>query len=192
MQVRIEEKRAIRRATASLRSGGVIHVKVPLHWPDATKNKVIEDLVSRLRDKDIREKALLERHASRQTRLTLQTDAELADFVQQVNRDTFQVPLGKIQIGYARYNHLAQVNLRTKTMTVSRYCLNEAPADALRYLIIHELAHYFQAGHGPAFWSLVARHMPDHRLQSRIIKAFHHQAVIREEDEKRQQEQGQG
>ena len=65
-------------------------------------------------------------------------------------------------------------------MTVSAYCLNQAPAEALRYLIIHELAHYFESGHGPRFWALVARHVPDYKLQSRIIKAFHHQAVTQE------------
>jgi len=179
MQIHVEETKRLRRASASIRDSGIIHVKVPHHWPRPVKASTIEQLVSRLERKDAQEKALLLK-AERQSRLTLATQPELEEYVRQINAETLNVPLGKVQIGYARYNHLAQVNLRTKTMTVSRYCLHNAPADGLRYLIIHELAHYYESGHGPEFWALVARHVPDYRLQSRIMKAFHHQAVIQE------------
>ncbi|MCE3234795.1 MAG: hypothetical protein K0Q50_975 [Vampirovibrio sp.] len=178
MQIQVEETRKIRRASACMRDGGVIHVKVPRHWSRDLKRSVIEELVERLQKKDRQEKALLSKQATKQEKITLATQAELETFVRRINAETFNVELGKIQIGYARYNHLAQVNLRTKTMTVSKYCLKDAPAEALRYLIIHELAHYFESGHGPKFWALVGRHVPDYRLQSRIMKAFHHQTVI--------------
>lgn len=178
MQIQVEETRKIRRASACIRDGGIIHVKVPRHWSRDLKRSVIEELVERLQKKDRLEKALLSKQATKQDTITISTQAELEAFVRRINAETFNVELGKIQIGYARYNHLAQVNLRTKTMTVSKYCLKNAPAEALRYLIIHELAHYFESGHGPQFWALVGRHVPDYRLQSRIMKAFHHQTVI--------------
>jgi|GEM_PF-801984 len=181
MQIQVEETRKLRRASASIRDGGIIHVKVPRHWPRDLKRTVIEELVGRLQKKDLQEKKLLAGQAAKQPTITLSTQAELEAFVRHINAETFNVPLGKVQIGNARYNHLAQVNLRTKTMTVSKYCLQAAPAQALRYLIVHELAHYFESGHGPKFWALVGRHVPDYRLQSRIMKAFHHQAVITEE-----------
>ncbi len=181
MQIQVEETRKLRRASASIRDGGIIHVKVPRHWPRDLKRSVIEELVGRLQKKDLQEKKLLAQQAAKQTPITLSTQAELEAFVRRINAETFNVPLGKVQIGNARYNHLAQVNLRTKTMTVSKYCLQNAPCEALRYLIVHELAHYFESGHGPKFWALVERHVLDYRLQSRIMKAFHHQAVIREE-----------
>lgn len=181
MQVQVEETRKLRRASASIRDGGIIHVKVPRHWPRDLKRTVIEELVARLHKKDLQEKTLLAKQAAQQAKITLATQAELEAYVRRINAETFNVPLGKVQIGNARYNHLAQVNLRTKTMTVSKYCLKDAPAEGLRYLIVHELAHYFESGHGPKFWALVGKHVPDYRLQSRIMKAFHHQTVIGEE-----------
>lgn len=180
MQVLIEESRKLRRASACIRDGKTIHVKLPRHWPKDLKYSVTAELVERLQKKDAKERDLLEQAAQQET-VTITTNAELEALVRQINQETFRVQLGKVQIGYAKYNHLAQVNLRTKTMTVSRYCLNQAPQKALRYLIIHELAHYFESGHGPRFWALVNQHVPDYRLQSRIMKAFHHQAVINEE-----------
>jgi predicted metal-dependent hydrolase len=180
MQVLVEETKKLRRASASIRDGGIIHVKVPRHWPREVKRSTIDELVNRIQKKDAQERALLVKAAS-QARITITTQPELERYVRQINAETFNVPLGKVQIGWSRYNHLAQVNLRTKTMTVSKHCLQNAPMDALRYLIIHELAHYFESGHGPAFWALVGRHVENYRLQSRIMKAFHHQAVITEE-----------
>jgi predicted metal-dependent hydrolase len=180
MQVLIEESKKLRRASACIRDGGTIHVKLPRHWPRTLKHSVTQELVERLQKKDAKERALLGKAAQQET-VTITDNPTLTAFVQAINAETFQVPLGKVQIGTAKYNHLAQVNLKTKTMTVSRYCLNQAPKAALRYLIVHELAHYFESGHGPRFWALVAKHVPDYRLQSRIMKAFHHQAVIQEE-----------
>ncbi len=179
MKIHVEETTGIRRASASIRQAGVIDVKIPRHWPKALKQSVVTELVEKIQRKDTRETRLLDKAAT-QPHITLTSQADLQRFVMHINAETLNVPLGKVQIGYARYNHLAQVNLRTKTMTVSRYCLNNAPVEALRYLIIHELAHYFEAGHGPNFWAHVERHVPDYKLQSRIIKAFHHQSVIHE------------
>jgi predicted metal-dependent hydrolase len=182
MRIEVEECRKLRRASACIRDAGIIQVKVPRHWPKALKASVVSELVERIQKKDAREKKLLDQ-AERQNRITINTQAELETHVRHINAETFNIPLGKVQIGNAKYNHLAQVNLRTKTMTVSKYCLNNAPVDALRYLIVHELAHYFESGHGPEFWALVARHVPDHKQQSNIMKAFHHQAVIAEESQ---------
>jgi hypothetical protein len=182
MRVLVEESRKLRRASACIRDAGVIHVKLPRHWSRALKQEVTNELVERLRKKDAREKSLLDKKVAQQRLITITTNAELEAHVRQINAETFQVPLGKIQIGNAKHTRLAQINLSSKTMTVSRYCLNQAPAEALRYLIVHELAHNFEAGHGPRFWALVETHVPDYRLQSRIMKAFHHQAVIQDSE----------
>jgi predicted metal-dependent hydrolase len=181
MRIRIEESGTVRRASACIRVAGEIHVKVPRHWPAEVKHRIAGELAEKLKRKDEREKRLLENPAVRaQPRITLTTREELEAFVRLINAETFQLTLGKVAIGKARYHHLAQLNLRTKTMTVSAYCLSNVPLAALRYLVIHELAHHFESGHGPRFWRHVARHVPDYRVQSRIIKAFHHQAVIGE------------
>lgn len=36
------------------------------------------------------------------------------------------------------------------------------PARAAEYVILHELAHLHEPNHGPAFWKVMARAMPDH------------------------------
>lgn len=187
MRIEVEECRKLRRASACMRDAGMIQVKVPRHWSKALKASVVTELVERIRKKDAQEKKLLDQAEEQQDRITICNQAELEAYVRRINAETFQVPLGKIRIGNSKYNHLAQVNLRTKTMSVSKYCLNNAPAEALRYLIVHELAHYFESGHGPKFWGLVARHVPDYKRQSRIMKAFHHQAVIAAEQQATEQ-----
>ena len=183
MRVEVVEKTGIRRATARLEEAGVIQVKIPRHWPKWDKQRVVDELVGRIQSKNDRQLKLLERETRKQARVTIATEAELVAYVQRINSETFNAPLGPVKMGYAKYDHLAQVNLKTKTMTVSKYCLINVPELALRYLVVHELAHYYEGGHDGRFWALVAQHVPDHRLQSRIIKAFHHQAVIGVEDD---------
>lgn len=178
MIIKIEESRSVRRASACIRCAGEIHVKVPRHWSAEVKRTITRELVERLQRKDAQEKKLLAIHGARQKTITITTPEELMDYVRQINQETYKLDLGKVAIGKARYHHLAQLNLQSKTMTVSAYCLHNAPSDALRYLIIHELTHYLESGHGPRFWAYVAQFVPDYRLQSRIMKAFHHQAVI--------------
>lgn len=36
-----------------------------------------------------------------------------------------------------------------------------APPEVFRYVVIHELAHLVHHHHGPRFWALVGRHMPE-------------------------------
>jgi predicted metal-dependent hydrolase len=47
-----------------------------------------------------------------------------------------------------------------------RICLNlnlvKAPLPCLDYVIIHELCHMKEMNHGPRFWKLVSRYVPDH------------------------------
>ncbi len=62
-------------------------------------------------------------------------------------------------------------------MTVSKYCLSGVPEAALRYLLLHELAHLIEANHSRRFWNLVGQFVPDYRKQSKIIQAFHKRAV---------------
>ena len=41
--------------------------------------------------------------------------------------------------------------------------LAQAPPEVFRYVVIHELCHLRWRGHGPRFWTLVERQMPDYR-----------------------------
>ena len=85
------------------------------------------------------------------------------------------MPVQGVRVGWAKYSRLAQANLRTGIITVSRYCLGERiPAAAFRYLILHELAHFIEANHSPRFWALVAQHCPDHKAQQARMRHYFH------------------
>jgi len=43
--------------------------------------------------------------------------------------------------------------------------LARKPPDCLEYIVVHEMAHYFHAGHGPGFTSFMDRHLPDWRAR---------------------------
>lgn len=46
-----------------------------------------------------------------------------------------------------------------------------APPEALETVVIHELAHLREFGHGPGFWALVAARRPDHKVWRRWLRA---------------------
>jgi predicted metal-dependent hydrolase len=46
-----------------------------------------------------------------------------------------------------------------------------APAAILDYVVVHELAHLVQFGHGPRFWSVVRTHVPDAEAARRWLRA---------------------
>ena len=48
--------------------------------------------------------------------------------------------------------------------------LIKAPMPCIDYVICHELCHRFEAHHGPAFWQLLARQMPDWEDRKRRLE----------------------
>ena len=44
------------------------------------------------------------------------------------------------------------------------------PPDVLDYVVVHELAHLHQGGHGKRFWNLVEKHYGDHRSARRWLR----------------------
>jgi len=46
-----------------------------------------------------------------------------------------------------------------------------APETVLEYVVVHELCHIRERNHSPAFWSLVARHLPGYAEERRWLKA---------------------
>jgi hypothetical protein len=45
-----------------------------------------------------------------------------------------------------------------------------APPEALETVVVHELAHLRVFGHGPRFWALVERRIPDHQVWRRWLR----------------------
>lgn len=48
-----------------------------------------------------------------------------------------------------------------------------APPEVLDYVVVHELAHLRQAGHGRAFWELIGRHFPGSAEARRWLRDNH-------------------
>ena len=50
-----------------------------------------------------------------------------------------------------------------------------APPEVFRYVVIHELCHLRWRGHGPRFWSLVERQMPEFETHRRWLRKHGHE-----------------
>lgn len=180
--IKILESTRLKRGTACFRDGEIL-VKLPKRWPASYKKEAAQRLAERVKKSAVAEQAFLDAMAESvrdAEHVTFHTQTELEAYVRQINAETFQAPLRGVRIGKAKYSRLAQVNLKTRMMTVSQYCLNNVPASALRYLIVHELAHFLEGGHNQRFWGLVAQYVPDYPAQSRLMKAMHRRAVLEE------------
>lgn len=70
-----------------------------------------------------------------------------------------QVPEGAWQIRAMR-SRWGSCHTRTGKVVLNLY-LAARPYPCLEYVIVHELAHRQEPNHGPAFWALVERFLPD-------------------------------
>ena len=99
--------------------------------------------------------------------------AFMTGYVKRINESTFNVPIGGIRIGLAKYTRLAQINLNNRVITFSRYAIENVPERGRRYLVLHELAHVKEASHNKRFWQLVAKYEPDYRqIGKNLEQAF--------------------
>lgn len=160
-----------RNATARIRNA-TIQVFIPQRWKAKTREEIARQLAQRVQKEFALDHQLL--HNDTNPRLTLTNKQELEEWVYQWNAETFNLPLKGVRIGTARYTHLAQMNLGSNTMTVSKYCLIDVPKPAFTYLITHELAHMLVPNHSKAFWSEVKKFVPNLKAQRRLISAVHH------------------
>lgn len=87
----------------------------------------------------------------------------MQSYVKRINDATFNVTIGGVRIGSAKYTRLAQINLKTKVITFSRFAIENVPERGRRYLVLHELAHVHEASHNQHFWNLVGLHEPDYK-----------------------------
>ncbi len=60
-------------------------------------------------------------------------------------------------------------NTRTGKILLNVY-LAARPRECLEYVIVHELAHRRIPNHGPAFWALVERYLPDWRARRKLLR----------------------
>jgi hypothetical protein len=92
-------------------------------------------------------------------------------YVKRINEASFNVTIGGVRIGSAKYTRLAQINLETRIITFSRFAIENVPERGRRYLVLHELAHVHEAGHNKTFWNLVGRYEPDFKTIGLQLKS---------------------
>lgn len=153
-----------RTARARLR-GSCLVMTIPRHWPPSEQQQAI----AKFTRWGHKQKATLAALPALPPGPAV-TLSELQERVAQVNRETLNVSYAGVRIGTARYTRLAQVNLKTRILTFSKFAIDGMPERALDYLILHELSHLVVPNHSKAFWSLVGKHMPDFRHQRQVAQ----------------------
>lgn len=149
---------------------GALRIRMPRHWPADYRDQTVAKFL-RWAEKH---------HAAAETLPSLGEwdgrrwgEAEFGAYVRRLNDETLRAPMRGVRIGAARRSRLAQCNTATGVLTFSRYAIDGMPPRALRYLVLHELAHLFEANHSARFWAHVARHEPDYKAQRLIAQAHH-------------------
>ena len=176
LPVHVQRQPKRKQARAQLRERA-IHITVPKHWSHAVAEEASDKLAKQVQHQHQQSLAQVEaaRHSlSPHDFLSFEQSETFQRWVDALNAQTLEAPLKAVRIGSSRYSRLAQLNTQTRVMTVSRFCLQNVPKDALRYLVLHELAHCFEANHSSRFWAHVAQFCPDYREQQRCISAFHY------------------
>lgn len=96
--------------------------------------------------------------------------AFMVGYVRRINAATFNVTIGGIRIGAAKYSRLAQINLHSRIITFSRFAIENVPERGRRYLVIHELAHVKEPSHNKRFWDLVGMYEPNYKQIGRELE----------------------
>jgi hypothetical protein len=89
--------------------------------------------------------------------------AFMVGYVRRLNEATFNVTIGGVKIGSAKYSRLAQINLHSRIITFSRFAVENVSERGRRYLVLHELAHVHEASHDKRFWGFVEKYEPDYK-----------------------------
>jgi hypothetical protein len=163
-------------ATPYLQPRLIIQLPKAMRW-NATP--VIQNLTQRVLRRHARHALIWHMYGKHQPAVTVATHQALHTVVERINAATLQSPMFKqARLGSAVKSRAAQMNGKTGVMTVARFILTDIPEHALRYLVIHELCHLTHMNHSRAFWSLVARHQPDYKIQNAVVDAHHYRLTL--------------
>lgn len=145
-------------ARARIRDGCLV-IRMPIHWPKEAQERAIARFTrwaqGRAEDPPKQEVPEVDPEAFKA-------------LVHRINQETLNLPIQGVRLGQARYTRLAQINLKTRILTFSRYAVGGMPDQALRYLIVHELAHLLVPNHSKRFWEVVGCFVHDYKVQRQI------------------------
>ncbi len=161
-----------RRRTLGLevtREGNVI-VRAPLRTSAATIDRFVRDHADWIEKAKARQRARLEAHPepdeARREALLRRAREELPLKVTFYAQRMGVVPTG-ITITAARTRF---GSCSPKNRLCFSWRLMDYPEEAIDYVVVHELAHIVHKNHGPQFWALVERYMPDYRARRNMLR----------------------
>lgn len=132
----------------------MLELRVPAWMPEAERQRWAERMQLRI---------------ERQLRRAAPTDERLEQRAQELNRRYFGGRLSWSSVAYAEQR--SRWGSCTFTAGVVRISSRAAslPRFVLDYLLVHELAHLEEPGHGPRFWALVNRYPLTERARGYLM-----------------------
>lgn len=89
----------------------------------------------------------------------------IPDRVAHFSRIMGLVPTGvRINTAHRRFGSCGTKNALNFSCRLMKY-----PPEAIDYVVVHELAHLQHRNHGPLFYALIERYMPDYRKRERLL-----------------------
>lgn len=155
ISVEIRRSRRRRRSIHAFRDGDVIVLQVPAALDDDEVSRWVDRMVERVTAK--------EKHRRTRTPRGDDTLAARAAQLSQQYLDGAAVP-ASIRWVTNQSSRWGSCTPSSRTIRLS-HRLQSMPDWVVDYVILHELAHLLEAGHGQRFWSLVNRHPRAERAQ---------------------------
>jgi predicted metal-dependent hydrolase len=151
MEVEVVRSRRRRKTVQASKRDGVLRVSIPASMTKAEEEKWVREMVRRVdrRDRAQKPSDLQARASALALRYDLPVPAEVKWVDNQNSRWASCTPLdGTIRLSARAAGF---------------------PAWVIDYLLVHEVAHLAESGHGPRFWALVNRYPKSERARGFLI-----------------------
>ena len=151
MEVEVIRSRRRRKTVQASKRDGVLRVSIPASMTKAEEEKWVREMVRRVgrRDRSPKPSDLQSRASVLAARYGLPVPAEVTWVDNQHSRWASCTPLD------------GTIRLSSRAAAF--------PAWVIDYLLIHEIAHLAESGHGPTFWALVNRYPRTERARGFLI-----------------------
>jgi predicted metal-dependent hydrolase len=163
------QREAGRRSVVLRVRNGQLEVRVPARLGAQHVNQVISPLLTKVEAQLRRQHQLLQAIPTDVPRCGFTTTAQVLAYAQALNHATFQHAEVRLAMGRARLSRMGVYSARTGVITLSWFALASMPMPAVRYLLLHELAHRLEMNHSPRFWAQVARFEPRYAYWGQVL-----------------------
>ncbi len=143
-----------RRTVSALVRSGVLELRVPAWMSEAETQRWADRMRERI---------------ERQIRRAQPTDARLERRARELNRRYFDGRLSWSSVAFAeQQSRWGSCTFTAGVVRISSRA-SSLPRFVLDYLLMHELAHLEEPGHGPRFWALVSRYPLTERARGYLM-----------------------